>query len=73
MEKTISEKVVELRNYYKEDGLSLIGLNDSQGVITTGAIFKNSLLKELGIILRNEELDPVIFDAFSLILNKATI
>ena len=45
MEKTISEKVVELRNYYKEDGLSLIGLNDSQGVITTGAIFKNSLLK----------------------------
>jgi len=70
MEKTISEKVVELRNYYKEDGLSLIGLNDSQGVITTGAIFKNSLLKELGAILRNEDLDPVIFDAFSLLLNK---
>lgn len=60
----------ELRKYYKDKGLAIIGLNDSQGVNTTSTFFKEGLLEYIGRALEDEFLRPILIDAFSLTLNK---
>lgn len=64
------EKIKRLTDYYKNDGLTIVGLNDSQEVNTTSTIFKKGLLEYLASSLKTEELDPTVINAFSLLLNK---
>lgn len=72
MKKSISdnEKLERLIQYYKDNGLLIIGLNDSQGVNTTSTFFKKGLLEYLAAALTSEELTPEIINAFSLTMNK---
>lgn len=72
VEKIISDnkKIEKLINYYKDKGLLIVGLNDSQGVNTTSAFFKKGLLEYLAAALTTEELTPEVINAFSLTMNK---
>lgn len=72
MEKVITDKqkIKALVDYYKKDGLSIIGLNDSQGVNTTSTFFKKGLLEYLANALTTKELSPTVINAFSLLMNK---
>lgn len=72
MEKVVSdnEKIEKLIQYYKDNGLLIVGLNDSQGVNTTSTFFKKGLLEYLASALTSEELTPEIINAFSLTMNK---
>jgi lysophospholipase L1-like esterase len=72
LEKGISdnEKIKRLINYYKDSGLLIIGLNDSQGVNTTPTFFKKGLLEYLASALTSDELAPEVINAFSLTMNK---
>lgn len=72
MEKVISdnEKIESLIQYYKDNGLLIVGLNDSQGVNTTSTFFKKGLLEYLAAALTSEELTPEVINAFSLTMNK---
>lgn len=72
MEKIISseEKIKKLAEYYKEKGLLILGLNDSQGVNTTPTFFRKGLLEYLAKTLTTEELTPRVINAFSLLMNK---
>lgn len=72
MEKVISdnEKIEKLINYYKDNGLLIVGLNDSQGVNTTSTFFKKGLLEYLAAALTSKELTPEVINAFSLTMNK---
>lgn len=72
MEKMISdnEKIEELVKYYKDNGLLIVGLNDSQGVNTTSTFFKKGLLEYLAAALTTKELTPEVINAFSLTMNK---
>lgn len=65
-----NEKIEKLVQYYKDKGLLIVGLNDSQGVNTTSTFFKKGLLEYLANALTNEELTPEVIDAFSLSMNK---
>ena len=64
------EKIEILKNYYKDDGLLIVGLNDSQGVNTTSTVFKKGLLENIKDALTSKELTPTVINAFSLIMNK---
>ncbi len=72
MEKTISDndKIEKLIKYYKDNGLLIVGLNDSQGVNITSTFFKKGLLEYLATALTSEELTPKVINAFSLVMNK---
>ena len=72
MERIISDnqKIEKLINYYKDKGLLIVGLNDSQGVNTTSTFFKKGLLEYLAAALTSEELTPEVINAFSLTMNK---
>lgn len=72
MDKILSEqkKIQALINYYKDKGLLIVGLNDSQGVNTTSTFFRKGLLEYLATALTSEELRPEIINAFSLTMNK---
>lgn len=72
MGKVISdeEKIQKLVEYYKDNGLLIVGLNDSQGVNTTSTFFKKGLLEYLAAALTCEELIPEVINAFSLTMNK---
>lgn len=72
MKKGISdkEKIESLIQYYKDNGLLIVGLNDSQGVNTTSTFFKKGLLEYLAAALTSEELTPEVINAFSLTMNK---
>ena len=72
MERIISDnqKIEKLINYYKDKGLLIVGLNDSQGVNTTSTFFKKGLLEYLAAALTTEELTPEVINAFSLTMNK---
>lgn len=59
-----------LTNYYKEKGLTIIGLNDSQGVNVTSTFFKKGLLEYIASMLKSDDLDPKVINAFSLLMNK---
>jgi len=65
-----TEHIYELINYYKDKGLTIIGLNDSQGVNITSTFFKKGLLEYLATTLTSDELTPQLIDAFSLTMNK---
>lgn len=62
--------VEELQKYYKDKNLTIIGLNDSQGVNVSSHFLKPGLLDILANSLKNEEIDPVVINAFSLMMNK---
>ena len=64
-----SEKLAELRNYYKDE-LTIIGFNDLEVVSNASSFFKKSLLDNLRDILRSKEVEPIIIDCFSSIMNK---
>mgnify|MGYP006068484395 CR=1 FL=1 len=65
-----NEQIAELIRYYKDKGLLIVGLNDSQGVNTTSTFFKKGLLEYLAAILTSDELRPEVINAFSLTMNK---
>lgn len=65
-----NEKIERLIQYYKNKGLLIVGLNDSQGVNTTSTFFKKGLLEYLASALTSEELTPEVINAFSLTMNK---
>ena len=64
-----SEKLAELRNYYKDE-LTIIGFNDLEVVSNASSFFKKSLLDNLRDILRSEEVESTIIDCFSPLMNK---
>lgn len=64
------ERIRALVDYYKRNGLLIVGLNDSQGVNTTSTFFKKGLLEYLAASLTNEQLTPEVINAFSLTMNK---
>ncbi len=64
-----SEKIVKLRDYYKDE-LTIIGFNDLEVVSKVISFFKKSLLDNLADILRSKEVEPVIIDCFSSLMNK---
>lgn len=67
---TIADKdqIERIRTYYKEDGLALIGLNDSMGASVLP--WQTSLLKFLKKALEDDTFNPIIIDGFSLLFNK---
>jgi len=67
---TDEQKISALVDYYKNDGLTIIGLNDSQGVNTTPTFFKKGLLEYMARSLTTKELTPNVINAFSLLMNK---
>lgn len=62
-------RIEYLQNYYEEKGLTIIGLNDSQGVNTT-TLFRKGLLEYIVSLLNCENLNPKVINAFSLMFNK---
>ena len=64
------EKIDKLINYYKDKGLLIVGLNDSQGVNTTSMFCRKGLLDYLALSLTSDELKPEVINAFSLTMNK---
>ncbi len=67
---TLDQKINKLIEYYKNKGLLIVGLNDSQGVNTTSTFFKKGLLEYLAAALTSKELSPKVINAFSLTMNK---
>lgn len=66
----LEPRVEGLRDYYKKNQeLTIIGLNDSQGVNTT-SLFKKGLLEFISDKLKDEETRTTVIDAFSLMFNK---
>ena len=65
-----NEKIEKLIQHYKDNGLLIVGLNDSQGVNTTSTFFKKGLLEYLAAALTSEKLTPEVINAFSLTMNK---
>lgn len=66
----LEPRVEGLRDYYKKNQeLTIIGLNDSQGVNTTSLLKKN-LLEFISDKLKDEETRTTVIDAFSLMFNK---
>lgn len=59
----------DLKRYYENKGLTIIGLNDSQGVNTT-TLFRKGLLEYLSKELKSKDVDSRIINAFSLMFNK---
>lgn len=64
------QKIEQLNNYYKDNNLLIVGLNDSQGVNTTSTFFKKGLLEYLASSLTSKDLQPEVINAFSLLMNK---
>ena len=64
------EKIDKLIQYYIDNGLLIVGLNDSQGVNVTSTFFKRGLLEYLAAALASEDLTPEVINAFSLTMNK---
>lgn len=63
-------RVNGLKDYYKKNQeLTIIGLNDSQGVNTTN-LLKKGLLEFISDKLKDEETKTTVIDAFSLMFNK---
>ena len=70
LEDSVAFDIDFLREYYKDKGLTIIGLNDSQGVNVNSTFFKKGLLEYISNALKSEELDPTVINAFSLLMNK---
>lgn len=63
-------EIAKLREYYKKTGLTIIGLNDSQGTNVNTTFFKKGLLDYLLESLKSEQVDAKVINAFSLMINK---
>ena len=50
------EKIDKLIDYYKDKGLLIVGLNDSQGINTTSMLYRKGLLDYLALSLTSNEL-----------------
>lgn len=61
-------KQQQLSKYYKDKGLTIIGLNDTSGVKINS---RKKLLEYLGNCLADETISPVIINVFSQMFNKA--
>ena len=59
-----------LINYYKEKGLLIIGMNDSQGIAVNQMLLKKGLIERLAKKLTTEDFKPDIINAFSFSINK---
>ena len=70
MQRKDIDKISKLANYYKDKGLTIIGMNDSQGVNTTSILNKKGLLEYLKDVLTTNEFTPEVINAFSLLMNK---
>ena len=66
----IDSYIYDLIKYYRDKGLTIIGLNDSQGVNITTTFFKKGLLDYLAYALTDDTLKPQVINAFSLTMNK---
>lgn len=65
------EKLQDLKKNLKNSGdLAIIGLNDFQGVNVTTTFWKKGLLDYLKIALSDDEIKPLVINAFSLTMNK---
>lgn len=63
-------KIDELKKYYKNNNdLTIVGLNDSQGVNTT-TLFRKGLLEFIADKLEDDEINTTVINAFSLMFNK---
>jgi len=69
IKKTEGSKLEQLRQYYDDKGLVIVGLNDSQGVNTTN-LFRKGLLEYLADLLTDGQIDAKVINAFSLMFNK---
>ncbi len=66
----LEPRIDGLKDYYKKNHeLTIIGLNDSQGVNTTN-LLKKGLLEFISDKLKDEETKTTVIDAFSLMFNK---
>jgi len=65
-----NEKIEQLRNYYANDGLLIIGLNNPQEIRTTSTILKKGLLEYLSFALKRGELSPTVINSFSAVMDK---
>lgn len=66
----LEPRIEGLKDYYKKNKeLTIIGLNDSQGVNTT-TLFRKGLLEFVADKLKDEETKTTVIDAFSLLFNK---
>lgn len=66
----LEPRVEGLKDYYKKNQeLTIIGLNDSQGVNTTN-LLKKGLLEFISDRLKDEKTKTTVIDAFSLMFNK---
>lgn len=66
----LEPRVAGLKDYYKRNNeLTIIGLNDSQGVNTT-TLFRKGLLEFISDKLKDEETKATVINAFSLMFNK---
>ena len=63
------KKTKRLRNYYNENGLTLIGINDSQEIFDQ-TVFRKGLLDYLAKMLKDEKTSATIINAFSPIFNR---
>ncbi|MBS7020917.1 MAG: hypothetical protein KH135_03480 [Firmicutes bacterium] len=66
------EKFQKIRNFYKnlENSITLIGMNDSQGVNVSSQLLKNTFFHIIKDALTDETLKPIAIDTFSLLFNK---
>lgn len=62
-------KLEQLREYYNEKGLTIVGLNDAQG-FNTKTLFRKNLLEYISMLLKCEDNSATVINAFSSVFNK---
>lgn len=65
-----SAEIEALRAYYQEPGITIIGMNDSQGVNLLSSPFSKGFLKQIKDTLETPTFTPKLIDCFSTIINK---
>ncbi len=65
----LENKIEELKKYFQTHDLTIVGLNDSQGVNTT-TLFRKGILEYIADCLNSGKNDSTIINAFSLMFNK---
>ncbi len=64
------DAISKLTNYYKEKGLLIVALNDSQGINMTHNFYQKGLLEFLTDSLSTTDFTPEVINAFSQRMNK---
>ncbi|MEI3508810.1 MAG: hypothetical protein V8R01_06930 [Bacilli bacterium] len=65
-----SAEIEALRAYYQEPGITIIGMNDSQGVNLLSSPFSKGFLQQIKDTLETPTFTPKLIDCFSTIINK---